>query len=132
MQVQQFQQRGDGRDFVGLRVDGHLAQRQVLRRGPGADQVQRPEPSPDPEPRSVLPSMATCLIRRASLTARTQSRKQAWNARGSSRSKTRSKVSCDGDAVGQGQEAPQPVAALAAEGLDLLPVLGPAMTRRGR
>src|SRR5207244_3952276 len=30
-------------DFIGLAVHSHLAQRQVGLRGPGADQVQRPE-----------------------------------------------------------------------------------------
>src|SRR6516165_539162 len=48
------------------------------------------------EPRSVLPSMAICRTSRAAAIAAIQSWKQAWKARGSMRSKTRSKVSCDG------------------------------------
>src|SRR6266446_7306886 len=39
--VEQFQERRYGRDFIRFLVDGHLAQRQALRRCPGANQVQR-------------------------------------------------------------------------------------------
>src|SRR5262249_7762657 len=58
----------------------------------------------DPEPRNVLPSMATCRMRRAAATACTDSRKYAWNACGRRRSKTRSKVSCDGTPWGKGRK----------------------------
>jgi len=42
-QVQKRQELGDGRDFVALAVHGDLGQGQVGLRGPGADQVQRPQ-----------------------------------------------------------------------------------------
>src|SRR5271155_809670 len=41
LQIQQFQQPGNRRDFVGLLLDGHLAQAEVGCAGPGTDQVQR-------------------------------------------------------------------------------------------
>lgn len=43
VEVQQLQQHGNGRDFVGLGVHRYLAQGQVLGRGRAAHQVQRPE-----------------------------------------------------------------------------------------
>src|SRR5262249_40337726 len=42
-QVQQLQKLGNGRDFVGLAVYRDLCQDQVGLRGPGTDQVQRPQ-----------------------------------------------------------------------------------------
>jgi hypothetical protein len=44
--VEQLQQARDRGDLVGLVVHGHLAQRDVVGTGPGADQVQRRQPLP--------------------------------------------------------------------------------------
>jgi hypothetical protein len=49
-----------------------------------------------PEPRKVLPSIATYRIRKAALTAATQAWKHAWSAWGLRQSKTHSNVSCEG------------------------------------
>ena len=128
MQVQQFQQLGNGGDFVGLAIHRQLAQEQVVLAGPGADDMQRPQSLVGAaERRSVLPSMAICLTPRRRR-GPASSRESGVKVRGLSRSKTRSKVSWQGMPLGKLQEALQPVAALLAEGDDLLPVLGAQMT----
>ena len=123
LDLQQIQERGDGRDFVGFGVHGHLTQGEALGRRPGADEVQRAEfGRPGAAQRLAVDGHVLDPQRRTD-------RPHPFLEAG---------LECPGveavedalegvvrrDAVGQGQEAAQPVAALAAEGLDLLPVLG--------
>jgi len=78
----------------------------VLRRGPGAHQVEwselrRPRAAP-----GFLPVDWRCLIRKAELTACTQSRKQPGNACGLSRSEDALNVSVRGQSHGAVPESP--------------------------
>jgi hypothetical protein len=122
-QVEQFQQGGNGRDFVGFGVDGYLAQRQTLACGPRTDQMERPELGRARttqrfavdgrvlDPQSLLDRLHP--VPEADL-ERLRLEPVEDALEGVMR----------GDAVGQLQETLQPVATLAAERLDVLPVLG--------
>ena len=120
--VEHLQERRDRSDFVGFRIDGNLAERQVLGGSPGADQVQRPElrRSGTAERLAIDGDMLDVDRRCDRLNPRAETRLERLRLD----SVENALVSVMGrDTLGQVQETPKPVAAPFAEGLDLLPVL---------
>ena len=89
VQIQHFQQLGNGGDLIGFLRSLDLAQGLGVRRGPGADQVYGPLfPDVSYDRRAVLPSMATTAPGSSCALAWVQDPKQLWNWAGSGRAKT--------------------------------------------
>src|SRR5262245_5614743 len=128
LQVEQLQQPGDGRDLVGLLVTGDLAQGDAGLAGPDADGVQAAQPlaaigaaalglavdlqelgPAQPGPDGVDPAGEAVL-----------------EGHRAQRGEDPVEGVVAGDAVGQLQEAGQPVLLGVAESLDVIPALRPA------
>ena len=122
-QVQQLQQLGDGRDLVALVLDGDQAQRQAGRAGPGADQVQ-----------GLVAGRAVARAAQGLAVDRHLARHQVGHGghptpeaglelHGVDQGEEAAEGVVGGDAVGQLQEAAQPLQLGVAEALDGHPVV---------
>ena len=128
VEVQQLQQHGNGRDFVGFGVHRYLAQGQVLGRGPGTHQVQRPELCRTGATQGLAVD-GYMLDPQSGTDGLHPFPKASLERLGLEPIEDTLEGVVRGDAVGQLQEGAQPVAAFASEGHDLLPILGPGDDR---
>jgi hypothetical protein len=121
------EQFGDGVDFVGLVLDGHLCQGQMVLGGPGTDHVQRPQVVA-----ADLGAAQGLAVDGNLLQPQTfpQGPHPIGKAVAKEPGRQPSKEAFEGvmgrNAVGQSQEGAQPVLAFAAKQSNLLPVAGPA------
>jgi hypothetical protein len=123
VQVEQLQERRDGRDFIGFHIDRYLSQRQVLCGGPSADQVQRAELGRAGAAQRLTIDGDVLDLERSTDGFHPVA-ETGLEGLGAETLEDSFERVMRRNAVGQLQKAAQPILTLTAKGLDLLPILG--------